>query len=122
MNTTVLQPPLLEGLQQTTQPKVHREATIQERFEAFHKANLHVYAALRTLAFQMRGNGVKAYGIKGLFEILRWQFALQTNGEPFKLCNSYSSRYARLLVKLNPELDGFFEMRELRERNCEVAE
>jgi hypothetical protein len=105
--------PLLE-LQQTITPPVSKEATIQQRFESFHRANPHVYAALRALAFQMLGNGVRQYGIKGLFEILRWQFALQTKGEPFKLCNDYTSRYARLLVKLNPELDGFFEMRGLR--------
>lgn len=111
--------PLLE-LEQITQVKVAREATIQERFESFHAANPQVYGALRSLAFQMLGNGVKQYGIKGLFEILRWQFALQTKGEPFRLCNDFTSRYARLLVKNNPELDGFFEMRQLRERGCEV--
>lgn len=109
-----IQQPLIEGLQQTTQPKVSKEATIQERFEAFHKSNPHVYTALRSLALQMLGNGVRQYGIKGLFEILRWQFALQTKGEPFRLCNSYTSRYARLLVERTPELDGFFELRGLR--------
>lgn len=119
---TALQPPLLEGLQQTTQPKVSREATIQQRFEAFHKQNPHVYAALRSLAFQMRGNGVKAYGIKGLTERVRWEFSMQTKGETFKICNSYTSRYARLLIKNEPELRDFFELRELRERNCEVIE
>lgn len=112
MNT--MQPPLIEGLKQTTQPKVSKAASIQDRFESFHRANPQVYAALRSLAFQMIGNGVRQYGIKGLFEILRWQFALQTNGEPFRLSNDFTSRYARLLVKNNPELDGFFTLRELR--------
>ncbi|MCC6455179.1 MAG: hypothetical protein IT328_09580 [Caldilineaceae bacterium] len=115
MNTNTLQPPLLEGLQATVQPKVAKEATIQERFESFHAHNPHVYAALRTLALQMLGNGVRAYGIKGLFEILRWQFSIQTGGkEEFRLSNDFTSRYARLLVELNPELDGFFTLRELR--------
>lgn len=109
-----IQPPLID-FEPIKQPTVAREATIQERFEAFHRANPQVYAALRGLALQMLGNGVRQYGIKGLFEILRWQFALQTKGEPFKLCNDYTSRYARLLVNLNPELDGFFEFRSLRE-------
>ncbi len=62
----------------------------------------------------MLGNGVRQYGIKGLTELLRWQFAIQTKGDSFRLCNSYSSRYARLLVEKNPELDGFFELRTLR--------
>jgi len=118
MNT--LQPPLLEDLAQTTTPVIARTATIQERFESFNRANPHVYKALKTLALQMLGNGVKAYGIKGLFEILRWQFSLQTSGEPFRLSNDFTSRYARLLMSQEPELAGFFELRELRERNCEV--
>lgn len=111
--------PLIE-LEQITRPKVAKSATIQERFEAFNRANPQVYAALQCLAMQMLSSGVRQYGIKGLFEILRWQFALQTKGSPFRLCNDFTSRYARLLVKNNPELDGFFEMRQLRERNCEV--
>lgn len=110
----------LEVLEQTKEAQVSKEATIQERFEAFHKLNPQVYAALRSLALQMVGNGVRQYGIKGLFEILRWDFAMQTKGEPFRLSNDFSSRYARLLMKQNPQLNGFFELRVLRERNCEV--
>lgn len=108
-----IQPPLID-FEPITQPNVSREATIQERFEAFHRTNPQVYAALRGLALQMLGNGVRQYGIKGLTELLRWQFAIQTKGDSFRLCNSYSSRYARLLVEKNPELDGFFELRTLR--------
>lgn len=120
-----IQTTLFEGLTQTTQPKVARSATIQERFESFHQHNPHVYAALKSLAFQMLGNGVRRYGIKGLFEILRWQFSLQTNGEAFRLPNNFSSRYARLLIQQEPQLDGFFELcelRELRKVDCEVCE
>lgn len=115
-----IQAPLFE-LQQTTQPKVVKEATIQERFEAFHKLNPQVYTALRALALEMVRNGVRQYGIKGLTELLRWQFAIQTKGEAFKICNSYTSRYARLLMKQEPELAGFFELRELREADGEVC-
>lgn len=99
----------------TVQPAVAREATIQERFVAFDKANPHIYQALLTLTLQMRSRGVKAYGVKGLFEICRWQLALQTGGqEEFRLSNDFSSRYARLLIERNPELKGFFELRSLR--------
>lgn len=119
MNT--IQQPLIEGLQQTTQPTVSREATIQERFEAFHRANPHVYAALKSLALQMVRSGVRQYGIKGLVEKLRWEFALATKGDAFKICNTYTSRYARLLTQNEPELKGFFELRYLRESKSEVS-
>lgn len=114
------QPPLLPELQQTTQPKVAKEATIQERFEAFHEANPHVYRAFRALALQMVRNGVNRYGISGLTEQLRWHFAMQTKGEAFKISNDFRSRYARMLMENEPELKGFFELRTLREMRGEA--
>ena len=119
MNQLQLLP--LEELQQTTQPKVAREATIQERFEAFHAQNPQVYAAYRSVALQMVRSGVKQYGISGLTEILRWQFAIQTQGDSFKINNSFRSLYARMLAKNEPELEGFFELRCLRDRHAEAG-
>jgi hypothetical protein len=121
MNTVAEQPALFE-LTQIVRPTVSKQATIQQRFESFNKANPRVYAALKSLAIQMLNAGVKQYGIKGLFEILRWDFAIRTKGEPFRLSNDFTSRYARLLMEQEPELRDFFELRELRERNCEVCE
>lgn len=115
MTMEIVQPSLFDDLTQIHQPRMARGATIQERFEAFHRANPQVYSALKTLSLQMLGTGVSRYGIKGLVERLRWEFAIVTKGDNFKICNSYTSRYARLLVEESPQLDGFFELRELRE-------
>lgn len=109
-----LQPLLLDGLAQTVTPDLDDAATIQERFEAFHAANPHVYSSLRRLALAARSRGVRRYGIKGLFEQLRWQYAIQTAGDDFRLNNIYSSRYARLLMDNEPGLAGFFETRRLQ--------
>jgi hypothetical protein len=105
--------PSLFDLQPTVTPKYAKEATIQERFEAFHTQNPQVYQALRQISLQMRGRGVQHFGMKALFELLRFDFAMQTRGEDYKLCNSYTSRYARLLMEQEPELQGFFSTREL---------
>jgi len=107
------QPSLFE-LQATIAPQYERGATIAERFDSFHKQNPHVYEALCKLALQMKRRGVTRYSIKGLFEQLRWLYALQTQGEEYKLSNDFTSRYARLLLERNPELQGFFALRELR--------
>lgn len=88
-----------------------RQATIQERFEAFHFQNRHVYEALRTLALDMQRRGVQRYGMKGLFEILRWQWAIQTQGEEYRLNNNFTALYARALMNNVPELRDFFETR-----------
>lgn len=100
---------------QITQPEsVPKGATIQERFEAFHKANPQVYRALVQLALSMKNSGRKKYGMKGLFEVLRWNYNITTRGEEFKMSNDFTSRYARLIMDVEPELDGFFDTRPLR--------
>jgi len=104
-------------LHQTNEPVTlvtSEDATIQQRFEAFHAANPHVFDAIVRLAFKARSHGVQSYGMKGIFELLRWDYSLQTRGDVFKLNNIFTSRYARLVMDALPELDGFFETRELK--------
>ncbi|MCP4448536.1 MAG: hypothetical protein GY811_24845 [Myxococcales bacterium] len=45
-----------------------------------------------------------------LFEYLRVS-SLRTSGRDFKLNNSYTSRYARLIVDREPDLADLFELR-----------
>ena len=81
-------------------------------FAQFHKMNPHVYAELRKLALFYVGRGRKRLSIKLLFEILRSRFVETTGGGRFRLNNSYSAYYARLLMEQEPELDGVFDIRE----------
>jgi len=86
--------------------------TIDERFAAFHKANPHVYSVLKKEALRMKWLGFKKFGMKSLFEVLRWQSGIQTQGEPWKLNNDFTACYARKLMAEVPALEGFFEVRE----------
>lgn len=98
-------------------PTVHinhaRGATLSEQFDAFHAANPHVYHALRRLAIGMVRNGRRRIGIKMLFEVLRWQYAMTTAdaSSDFKLNNNYAPFYSRLLMDNEPELADAFELR-----------
>lgn len=89
------------------------KGTIEERFSRFHEQNPHVYQALRTVALWCMAND-KRMGIKAIYERVRWEFNLRTDGEPYRLNNSYTSLYSRLLMELEPKLDGFFETRRRR--------
>lgn len=86
-------------------------STIDEQFASFHRQNPHVYSALRDLAIRTKRSGAKKYGMAGLFEVLRWTHTITTNGDEFKLNNNYRALYARLLMKNEPELAGFFNVR-----------
>ena len=84
---------------------------IEIDFWAFHRSNPQVYMELRDLARRLRNAGRRRHGIAALFEVLRYNRALTTVGDDFELNNNYRALYARLLMKNEPELAGFFELR-----------
>jgi hypothetical protein len=88
---------------------------IQTRFEAFHQANPHVYRHLVYLARLHARHGVKRLSIDYLYHAVRWRMFLKTRStELFKLNDHFTSRYARLIEDLNPDLRGLFANRHLR--------
>ena len=101
-------------VQLTLRPAPVALAALDDRFEAFHRENPQVFTALRALALRMVDAGVRQYGIAGLFEVLRYEHLIQTQGDGFKLNNSFRAFYARLLMEREPRLRGFFETRQQR--------
>lgn len=89
-------------------------STIEADFWRFHTANPEVYAGLVNLTrvWLERRPGRKL-GIGMLFEVLRWEVAMRTTGDDFKLNNNYRSYYARLIMSRNPDLAGVFDTRRL---------
>jgi hypothetical protein len=95
-------------------PLFRSSAPIQERFEQFDRLNPHIYDILVELARKLRARRPsRRVGIGMLFEVLRWNYLVQTTGDDFKLNNNYRSRYARLIEEREPDLRGAFELREL---------
>lgn len=91
------------------------EVALDEMFAEFHANNPEVYDELVALARQWRERGYRRVGIKTLWEVLRWNRALAGVGDDrWKLNNSYTSRYARLVMANEPDLAGIFETRELK--------
>ncbi len=89
-----------------------RRLTPAERAADFHRNNPHVLEAVRKVALQMRRAGHAQWSVNGAFEVLRYQWAMQTHDpEGFKLNNTYRAWYARELMRTTPELADFFETR-----------
>lgn len=95
--------------------KPYRKETWEVRFGRFHGQNPHVYARLVAMARQLRASGIERYGIKALYEVLRFESLTTKNTEgpsaPFKLNNNFTAYYARLIERQEPDLAGFFQMR-----------
>jgi hypothetical protein len=66
------------------------------------------------MARRARRRGVRRWGIKALFEVLRWNRLMQTSADDWKLNNNFTAYYARSIMAAVPELQGFFEIRGTR--------
>ena len=88
--------------------------TIHDNFEQFHKDNPKVYPNLCKMARELKAIGHKKCAMKMLWEVLRWQGMLNTTdaNSHYRLNNNYTSRYARMIMDFNPDLAGFFNVRE----------
>lgn len=90
--------------------------SIDMAFRIFHARHPDVYQAVCHLARQAKRAGRSVIGIGMLWEVLRWQtfLAADDEREPFRLNNNYRSRYARLVMDLEDDLDAIFKLRELQ--------
>ncbi len=98
------------------QSPIERRATIEHRFREFHQANPHIYENLVRMAKTWRERHPnRRLGIRMLWEAMRWDFAMRTDPlDEFKLNDNFPSRYARLIMQQEPDLDDVFELRKLR--------
>lgn len=122
MATAPLQLVLFDALQPTVEPAPPPNGngrghggrpSIEERFQQFHQANPHIYTAIRQRALFLRRKGFRRWSTKSAFEILRYDWAIQTDTtDGFKLNNDFTRPYARLLMQQEPDLAGFFETRD----------
>lgn len=98
------------------QPDGRKFLTIQAKFEEFDRLNPWVYAKLVAMARELRAKGIKQFGIKMLFEVLRWQYIKATTdpSSGYHLNNVYTSRYARKIMATEQDLKTAFETRILQ--------
>jgi len=90
------------------------DADLDARFAEWIAANPHVLDAFCERALEAKRAGRTHIGAKRLVEVMRWDMHIPTTGNAFKFNNSFTSRLARAAKARHPELDGFFEERELR--------
>jgi hypothetical protein len=87
------------------------QTRLEREFQEFNAQNPHVYLELERRAARLIRAGVRRIGIALLYESARYDHAVQTNGEPFKLNNNHRAFYARMLIQRNPAWAGIIETR-----------
>ena len=96
------------------QPSLPFEKGHEDAFMRFHINNPEVYHALVAKAREWKDAGHGRGSIKMFWEAVRFDLGVKTRGDSrFKLNNNLHSRYARLIMRHEADLAGFFETREL---------
>jgi len=90
------------------------ERTVRERFLEFHAENPHVYKALLRFALEAYAAGRGRFSMRAIFHRARWYTRIETTDPDWKINDRWSPHYARMMMEAVPELEGFFELRELR--------
>ena len=85
---------------------------LEEAALAFHRANPHVLREMAQVALRVRRAGRRRWAIRAVFEVVRYNADVTTNGRTYKLNNNHQAFYARWLMRDVPELAGFFATRE----------
>jgi hypothetical protein len=102
-----------------TQPGIRhgRYLTIQQRFHEWLGTpdGRLVYRELVDRAMRLRRQGWRHYSHKAIIETIRYDRNVQVGPDAgFKINDHYTSRLGRKAMAEYPDLDGFFEVRELR--------
>jgi|GEM_PF-5348459 len=94
---------------------MRKTMTHAERFAEFDRRNPQVYTLILQLVDGLLDIGVQRFGLRMVWERLRWMHVFVTKGEDkWKMNDHYVPYYARKLLADRPQLEGVMETRKLR--------
>jgi hypothetical protein len=92
----------------------------RKQFIEWWPTNMHVIEAFERYAIELKRNGNREYySIKAILERLRWDSMLEDSALDYKLNNNHAACISRILMRLNPELDGMFLTRSQVKKDVE---
>lgn len=95
-----------------------RYEEMREQVTAYHKRHPEVWSLFCDYTFMMINRGYKHYSAKAVFERIRWEKDAGGDGvTSFKIGNNYPAFYARRFMKMYPQHEGFFRLREQTSHN-----
>ena len=87
---------------------------LDEKFTEYHITNPTIFAKFVAYAEQLKSAGRTRIGAKAIVERIRWDSLVAAIDGDYKINNSYTSRYVRLISKERPDLASLFALRSLK--------
>ena len=82
------------------------------------KKNQHIYRKFKQMAFMEKRLGRKHYSARKIIQDMRWDTNIRQAGDQtFKINNIFTPGLARLAMRDEPELKGFFRCRDSQGMN-----
>lgn len=94
--------------------QINTSKTTRDKFIIFDRENPNVYKLYKKFAFQIIKKGYNRIGSKMIIERIRWETAINTNDEHFKINNNNSPYYARKFCVEFPEHTTKFHFKFLK--------
>lgn len=74
----------------------NKMTALQQKFNEFHSDNPHVWELFKSFTAELIHSGYTRLSASLVIERIRWETAIVTKGDPFKICNNHTAYYARL--------------------------
>lgn len=76
------------------------------------KANPVIWMEFDKHATELRQAGRRNFSARTIIEVIRWNSAIRSKGDIFKINNNWAPDLARLFLMLHPEANGLFSLRD----------
>jgi hypothetical protein len=86
----------------------------KQKWWEWHNTNPHIYDLFERFALDAIELGHKSLSAWLIVNRIRWETAVVTFGDPFKISNNHIAYYARLFMVKHPQHDGFFKVKPLK--------
>ena len=88
--------------------------SLKRKWWEWHKQNPHVYELFEKFTLDAISKGHDRLSAWLIVNRIRWETAVETRGDDFKISNDFIAYYARLFMHNHPRYEGFFKTKQLR--------
>ena len=81
------------------------------RWEECKRNHPRLLRQLYEISLRAKRKGYEHWSMDAAFHVLRWETAISTDDEGLRVNNNYSAFAARDLMRIYPDLEGFFKLR-----------
>lgn len=88
---------------------------VKQKWWGWHKDNPHFYEMFERFAMALISKGHSHSSAWLVVNRIRWETAINTTGDDFKISNDYIAYYARFFHHNHPSHEGFFRTKKLKD-------